>query len=91
MILSKPYPVSMVEVRQSCLFASAVNAMKAKYGGYVQREQLAEAAELPLSDIGFAQLEVWWIVEKGHPRAESSLTDGYLGLPIITWWLHRPT
>jgi ADP-dependent phosphofructokinase/glucokinase len=79
MILSKPYPVSMVEVRQSCLFASAVNAMKAKYGGYVQREQLAEAAELPLSDIGFAQLEgMVEELKKEHPRAEALLTDGYL-------------
>ncbi len=69
----------MVEVRQSCLFASAVNAMKASYGGYVQREQLAEAAKLSLSDIGFQQLVgMAEELKAEHPQAEDLLTDGYL-------------
>ncbi|NMB46635.1 MAG: hypothetical protein GX998_09530 [Firmicutes bacterium] len=79
MILRKPYPVSMVEVRQSCLFASAVNAMKAKYGGYVKRDQLAEAGGLALSDEGFQQLMGMTHELKGeHPQAEDLLTNGYL-------------
>lgn len=79
LILRKPYLVPMVEVRQSCLFASAVNAMKASYGGYVQREQLAEAAKLSLSDIGFQQLVgMAEELKAEHPQAEDLLTDGYL-------------
>ena len=79
LILRKPYPVSMVEVRQSCLFASAVNAMKAKYGGYVEREQLAEAARLPLSEIGFEQLVgMAEELRAEHPQASDLLSKGYL-------------
>lgn len=79
MILRKPYPVSMVEVRQSCLFASAVNAIKAKYGGYVQRDQLAEAAKLPLSDVGFQQLVgIAEELKAEHSQAEDLLTKGYV-------------
>ncbi|MGI6037787.1 MAG: ADP-dependent glucokinase/phosphofructokinase, partial [Limnochordia bacterium] len=55
-VLAKPYPVSVEKVRQACLYASAVNALKAKYGGYAQPEKLGETIDWPLSDIGFAQL-----------------------------------
>lgn len=59
LILRKPYEVKPKEVRQACLFASAVNAMKAKYGGYVNLEQLKEAATTPLSEIGLSQLRIF--------------------------------
>ncbi|NLK07466.1 MAG: hypothetical protein GX316_02060 [Firmicutes bacterium] len=78
-ILSKPYPVSMEDVRQSCLYASAVNAMKAKYGGYAKTAQLQEAVELALSDVGFKQLAALAEGLKGeHPQASDLLTEGYL-------------
>ncbi len=79
MVLRKPYPVTPEEVRQACLYASSVNAMKAKYGGYVTREQLEEAAEMRLSDIGFEQLAgMAKELESSHPQAANLLTDGYL-------------
>jgi ADP-dependent phosphofructokinase/glucokinase len=79
MLLRKPYPIAPDEVRQSCLYASSVNAMKAKYGGYVRPERLAEAAELELSDVGFEQLAgIAKELEGEHPQAASLLTDGYL-------------
>src|SRR5690606_31981749 len=34
-LLKKPYRVPVEHVRQACLYASSVNAIKAKYGGYV--------------------------------------------------------
>lgn len=57
LVLKKPYPVPFERVRQACLFASGVNAIKAKYGGYVTRNRLGEAGEIQLSPIGFEQLE----------------------------------
>lgn len=79
LILKKPYPVSMTEARQSCLFASAVNAMKAQYGGYVERRKLKEASELALSDVGFRELAGLAEELKGeHPQAADLLTQGYL-------------
>lgn len=57
LVLKKSYPVSPEKVREACLYASSVNAMKAKYGGYVQKDTVPEAAELGLSDIGVGQLE----------------------------------
>jgi ADP-dependent phosphofructokinase/glucokinase len=58
-IIAKPYPVSPEKVRQACLFASAVNAVKAKRGGAVPREAVAEMAGFPLSDVGLSQLEAF--------------------------------
>lgn len=58
-VLRKPYPYSLEDVRQAALFASAVNAMKAKYGGYVTSERLQEAKNMSVSAIGFEQLEVF--------------------------------
>lgn len=55
-LLKKPYDLSPLHVRESCLYASAVNAIKAKYGGYVMHDQLSEAGQIPLSKIGFEQL-----------------------------------
>lgn len=54
--LKKPYIVDPEIVRDACLYASSVNAIKAKYGGYVEKDQLHEAAEIKLSDIGLEQI-----------------------------------
>ena len=79
LILKKPYPVSMEGVRQSCLFASGVNAMKAQYGGYVECAKLEEASELALSDIGFRELAgLAAELQDEHPKASDLLTNGYL-------------
>lgn len=58
-LVKKPYSVPLQQVREACLYASSVNAIKAKYGGYVRPEQLPEAGEIALSSIGFKQLEVF--------------------------------
>ncbi|HET7560555.1 MAG TPA: ADP-dependent glucokinase/phosphofructokinase [Limnochordia bacterium] len=55
-LLDQGYAVSPERAQQAALYASAVNAMKAKYGGYPTAKQVAEAAALPLSEIGLAQL-----------------------------------
>lgn len=55
-LLKKPYDLSPLQVREACLYASSVNAIKAKYGGYVNQEQLVEAGQLGLSKLGFEQL-----------------------------------
>lgn len=55
-LLKKPYTIDPKYVRESCLYASAVNAMKAKYGGYVLHQSLAESGEIELSQVGFEQL-----------------------------------
>ncbi|MBE3582541.1 MAG: hypothetical protein IMX01_00285 [Limnochordaceae bacterium] len=58
LILRRPYPIEPEAVREACLFASCVNALKARYGGYVHRDQLPEAAGWALSDTGFKNLEL---------------------------------
>lgn len=65
-ILKKPYPVDPQRVRQSCLFGSAVNAIKAKYGGYVKRQQIAEVKNFKLSDIGYQQLKSFYQEALSH-------------------------
>lgn len=55
-LLNKPYELDPRHVRESCLYASAVNAIKAKYGGYVLHENLAEGGDIPLSEIGLEQV-----------------------------------
>ncbi len=59
LLLRKPYIVKPETVRECCLFASAVNAMKAKYGGYVEKSRVVEATSLPLSEIGLKQLRLF--------------------------------
>ncbi|NLJ79975.1 MAG: hypothetical protein GX335_03005 [Firmicutes bacterium] len=59
LVLSKPYPSPLEKVRQACLFGSAVNARKALHGGFVTLEELPEAAIVPLSSLGFQQLQVF--------------------------------
>ncbi len=56
LILAKPYPVLPALVRQACLFASAVNGIKAKKGGVVFADDLVEMRDYPLSQIGLRQL-----------------------------------
>jgi len=60
LVLKKPYPAAPEVVRDCCLFGSSVNAIKAKYGGYVTKAQLAEAAEFGLSDLGLRQLRLFY-------------------------------
>jgi len=81
-LLKKPYDVSWEHVRQSCLYASSVNAMKAKYGGYVLQERLAEAGEIPLSSIGFRQLEMFAeeMRRRGVQVPQNFLEEGILEL-----------
>lgn len=55
-LLKKPYALSARQVRDACLYASAVNAAKAKFGGTVTLEQLAVSSEIELSEIGFNQI-----------------------------------
>lgn len=57
LVLRKPYGRTAEQVRNACLYASAVNARKAQVGGFVPAESLPEVAELPLSEIGFEQLQ----------------------------------
>lgn len=59
LVLAKPYPYPVERVRQACLFGSGVNACKAMHGGMVKREELPEAAKLPLSSIGLEQLKAF--------------------------------
>jgi len=70
LVLRKPYPIDCELVRESCLYGSAVNAIKAKYGGYVYQSQVPEAAGYGLSEIGFKQLKMFYTEAKA------------LGLPI---------
>jgi len=69
-VLNSPYPVPAPLVRNSCLLASAVNAIKARYGGVVKREQVEEGIRMPLSDRGRKQL---------HDFASEASKDG---LPV---------
>jgi len=54
--LKKPYAASPEAVRDACLFASSVNAIKARDGGYVTPDKVKEAAAIGLSAIGLEQL-----------------------------------
>ncbi|MGI6034769.1 MAG: ADP-dependent glucokinase/phosphofructokinase [Limnochordia bacterium] len=72
-VLAKPYPVPVKRVRRACLYASAVNAVKAKYGGYVSLENLQEAGDWALSGIGFEQLASF---HKELKKQDPSIDDG---------------
>lgn len=65
-LLKKPYELDPRHVRESCLYASAVNAIKAKYGGYVLYEKLAEAGEIILSEVGLRQLRTFGDEMRNH-------------------------
>lgn len=80
LVLRKPYSVNPELVRQACLFASSVNAMKAKYGGYPTPERLDEASEMLLSDIGYRQLESFAeeLAAKHGIDAEAFVNSGYV-------------
>lgn len=66
LVLKKPYALDPEHVRDACLYASSVNAIKAKYGGYVKAEQVSEAGEIPLSDIGLEQLRLFAVEARSH-------------------------
>lgn len=72
-VLSKPWSVSPERSLAAGLFGSAVNAMKAKYGGYVTPERLEEARELPLSDVGLSQVEAF---QRQTPPGLRPLAEG---------------
>ncbi|MDD2430474.1 MAG: ADP-dependent glucokinase/phosphofructokinase [Firmicutes bacterium] len=55
-IISKSYHISPQRCLEACLYASSVNALKAKYGGFAESKKLPEAGNIPLSEIGFKQL-----------------------------------
>lgn len=55
-LLKKSYPVDPRRVREASLYASAVNAMKAKYGGTVSYRDLEEGGAIKLPEVGFKQL-----------------------------------
>jgi ADP-dependent phosphofructokinase/glucokinase len=78
-LLKKPYPIDPTKVREACLFGSSVNAIKAKYGGYVKLGQLGEAKELPLSDIGYEQLRIF-ASEAELPVPSNFLEEGIVEL-----------
>lgn len=81
-VLRKPYHVSLHEVVNASLFASSVNALKAKYGGYPSADKLAEAAQMQLSDIGYGQVDSFAqeIRPQAHQVAEGvwELDDHYV-------------
>ena len=79
LLLRKDYPIAPEKVRQACLFASAVNAMKARYGGYPGPSQLEEAKDIQLSDIGYTQLKGFAkeMAEKHGLDAQQLMETGY--------------
>lgn len=85
LVLKKPYPVALDQVRASCLYASAVNAIKAKYGGYVKAEQVKEAASFGLSTIGIEQIKGF---EAEMKRKGIVVPDNFLEEGIIEYDNH---
>lgn len=79
-LIRKPYPVSPEKVRQACLFASAVNAVKAKQGGAVPREAVAEMANYSLSDVGLSQLKAFAEEARqvGYPITSDFMESGIM-------------
>lgn len=72
LVLRKPYPVSMQDVLDASLYASTVNATKARRGGYPSVASLVETVEMPLSEVGYAQLDSFAneVREQAHQVAE---------------------
>lgn len=81
-VLMKPYGVDPEIVRQACLFASAVNAVKAMQGGAVPLEDVDQMVDYPLSDVGMKQLQefVSEAQSLGLPAGEAVLTTGIMEL-----------
>jgi ADP-dependent phosphofructokinase/glucokinase len=79
-LLAKPYPISPEKVRQACLFASAVNGVKARQGGAVPYEAVWEMIDEPLSDIGLSQLEAFAAeaISAGFPIASDFVNTGIM-------------
>lgn len=79
-VVKKPYRVPIEHVREACLYASSVNGIKAKYGGYVRPERLVEAGGITLSAIGFRQLEIFAeeMRKRGATVPPNFLEDGIL-------------
>ncbi len=79
-ILTKPYQLDPAHVRDACLFGSAVNAIKAKYGGYVSLDAVAEAGGMALSEPGFEQVRAFAeeMRKQGVAVPEDFETEGIL-------------
>lgn len=79
-VLMKPYDVDPAVVRQACLFASAVNGVKAMQGGAVPLEDVAQMADYPLSEIGLEQLKAFVSEAKslGLPATDEMLDTGIM-------------
>ena len=75
LVLAKPYFRPLEWVRQSCLYGSSVNACKALHGGYVAKEAVPEAAMIPLSDVGFHQLEMFKAEIEAREQPIAGLDD----------------
>lgn len=72
-VMRKPYPLPAPAALTASLYASAVNAMKAKNGGYPQAADIGAALDLPLSDAGYNQLDMFTAQVAGEA---GSVTDG---------------
>lgn len=85
-LLKKPYSVPANHVREACLYASSVNAIKAKYGGYVLHENLPEAGDISLSQIGYDQLEIFAkeMQNQGIAVADNFLEEGIMDFDTHT-------
>ncbi|HKM17887.1 MAG TPA: ADP-dependent glucokinase/phosphofructokinase [Limnochordia bacterium] len=79
-VLMKPYAVDPAVVRQACLFASAVNGVKALQGGAVPLEDVTRIADYPLSEIGLGQLRAFVSEAKslGLPAADEMIDTGIM-------------
>ena len=64
-LIRKPYPVSPEKVRQACLFASAVNGVKAARGRCSW--EAGQMANVPLSEVGMFN---WRLLRKKHARLD---------------------
>ena len=81
--MKKPYIVDPEIVRDACLYASSVNAIKAKYGGYVEKTSFMKQLRSKLSDIGLEQIRRF--AEEITHKAAVSLTT--LNRPELLIWV----
>ncbi len=79
LILRKPYGRTAAQVRDACLYASAVNARKAQSGGFPSADSLPAIADVAPSDIGFEQLRGFAaeIAENLPPGVSSSEVERF--------------
>jgi len=88
LVLANPYPRDLEQVREASLYATAVNAIKAKYSGYVTSDKLDEAKEIPLSNAGFEQLEDFERKIKARGDSTSRRSTSFSAEGIMTFADH---